>query len=202
MLEPEEQELYVKDERLLRQDAVRNAMNNSQVVIIVVSEEYQTCPLLRAEAEHAVMLSKRGACKVHFLFTQPYYCPQWDERPRTANGEIKVTTQRRKSSVTEEEVESHEPHGALCSEEAARRVTFKDARWGREKPYLFSEIPELHPVHRPLTGWLRSIMPTNNTWFSLWSEVEIDWLADHLQNHLDKPILKTQIITRDYFRGY
>ena len=199
MLEPEEHELYVKDERLLRQDAVRNAMNNSQVVIIAVSEEYQTCPLLRAEAEHAVMLSNRSACKVHFLYTQPYYCPQWDERPRTADGKIKVVTQRRKSSVPEE---SHEPRDAQYSEEAARRVTFKDARWGREKPSLFLQVPEPHHAHRPLTGWLRSLVPSNMTWFSLWSEVEIDWLTDHFQSHMEKPIMKSHVITRDYFRGY
>ncbi len=204
ILQPEDMELYVKDERLLRQDAVRNAMNYSQVVIIALSEEYQQCPLLRAEAEHAVILSKKGACKVHFIFTQPYYCPRWDERSRTAIEKINAFPEKEKMSVSSEEEKSHEPRDTQCCNDAARQVKFNDARWGLEKPYFFSQVLEPHPPleHRPLMGWAKSILPANRAWFSLWSETEIDWLADHFIAHLEKPIPKDYIITRDYFRGY
>ena len=99
---------------------------------------------------------------------------------------------------------SHEPRNAEFCEEGANRVTFKDAQWGLEKPFFFSRVLNPHPplAHRPVIGWLGSIIPTNETWFSLWSGYEVDWLADRLTAHLEKPIQKSYVIVRDYFLGY
>ena len=134
-LNSEERELYVNDERLLRQDAVRNAMNNSKAIIIAVSEEYQSCPLLREEAEYAVMLSNRGALKVFFLFTQPYYSPKWDERSSTANRVGEVSTAE-KFCLYGKGGLSNSRDAQFC-QEVANCVMFNDTRWGCE---VFSPV--------------------------------------------------------------
>lgn len=190
-----EQELYTKDERLLRSDAVRHAMDCSQLIVIALSEEYQSCPLLREEAEYAITLSKLGCAKVLFLCTQPYYCPYYDKDPEEEGlQQARRTLKAGRASV----LAAGEPCTMRTATLAAQALLPTDPRLGPGLADLFHYfMPPIKP-HRSLRGWLSRALTHGGTWFALWSEREAELLPAYVLAHTRKGLSGAIIATVPY----
>jgi hypothetical protein len=195
-LRPGEQELYTKDERLLRGDAVRHAMDCSQLIVIALSEEYQSCPLLREETEYAITLSKLGYAKVFFVCTQPYYCPFYDKDPEE-EGLLSPAGRASRASKAST-LTRGEPSKMRTATQAAQALLPNDPRLGPGCAALFHYfMPPTRP-HRPLKGWLARVLTNGATWFALWSEKEAELLSAYMLAHSRKGLPGHIIATGPY----
>ena len=175
---------------------MRNAMDASQLIFIAISEEYQSCPVLRAEAEHAIMLSKAGHARVYILCTQPYFCPFWDKDHDSDGEPSKVT----KSQLTRASIRltTGEPCEAGNCREAALQLLANDERANPYNKQLFAHFLPPSKPHQPLSGWIASLIPQGGTWFGLWSQGEAERLPDYVQAHLRNGLPGQVIATSIY----
>ena len=174
---PGEQELYTKDERLLRGDAVRHAMDCSQLIVIALSEEYQSCPLLAKKPSTPSLClnsaTRRCSC-AHSHTTAP--------STTKTRGRGLLSTAGRASGQQGQHAHKGRAQQNAYRHQAAQALLPNDPRLAPDAR-LCSTI-SCRPRGRIARSRATACVLTNGaTWFALWSEKEAELLSAYMLAH-------------------